>query len=409
MVDAGFDSGPPRILSCRFVIGSATGGHRKLDDFSGLPASAERMIGDKIFMLPTGNGTSVRILAQLNGQQTSYFEYFASDTGGMQMPIVIPSGGRLMDARKIDMNTSGALVLSQVNGQPPQLMLHRYDDIGMGGSPTVLPLTNPNDLGTSGQIEARIAPAADGTIAVAFSYQTLPTMSRAAFGLYSGAPVRVVPLFDDPNQDATRPTGLMRLRPASLNYAFYGDPGTSQVEFQIPDGAQMLGDTMRRTVPGPAWVLMADPSPSLMGKLNLVAVDLDFPMQRWFKMFLGQSDVMQAFTFDPNTLPLVRMSTSLLDTPIGSLNGLTGDMLLFAGPTGASRKELSVWFIDIWGQTRVEQKLADTPGEVSAGLAFPRGSIGGPNNKYHLVWAETLLDGMGAKFNVLWYDQIECL
>jgi hypothetical protein len=103
------------------------------------------------------------------------------------------------------------------------------------------------------------------------------------------------------------------------------------------------------------------------------------------------------------------MSTSLLDTPVGSLNSLTGDMLLFAGPTGMTRKELSLWFVDVWGQTRVQQKLADTPGEVSAGLAFPRGTIGGPNNKYHLVWAEKLFDAANVGYNVLWYDQIECL
>jgi hypothetical protein len=103
------------------------------------------------------------------------------------------------------------------------------------------------------------------------------------------------------------------------------------------------------------------------------------------------------------------MSNSLIDTPIGSLNGLTGDMLLFAGPTGMTRQELSLWFIDIWGQTRVQQKLADTPGQVTAGLAFPRGTIGGANNKYHLVWAEKLADPTGASYNVLWYDQVECL
>jgi hypothetical protein len=132
-------------------------------------------------------------------------------------------------------------------------------------------------------------------------------------------------------------------------------------------------------------------------------------MMRWFKLFVGQTDVMQAYTFDPSALTLARMATSLIDVPIGSLNGYAGDMLLFAGPTGITRKELSIWFVDVWGQTRAQQKLADTLGEVSGGIAVPRGTGVGPNNKYHVAWTERMLDDGGAKYDVLWYDQLECL
>src|SRR5262249_23748632 len=127
------------------------------------------------------------------------------------------------------------------------------------------------------------------------------------------------------------------------------------------------------------------------------------------KLFMGQIDPSQAFSFDPSTFVLAKSANSLTDVPIGSLTGYVDDMLLFAGPTGVLRKELSLWFVDAGGQTRAEQKLADTPGEVSNAIVFPRGTNVGPIGKYHLAWSESLIDDGGAKYDVLWYDQLECL
>ena len=61
------------------------------------------------------------------------------------------------------------------------------------------------------------------------------------------------------------------------------------------------------------------------------------------------------------------------------------------------------------GRTRAAQKLQDTQSPVSQGGIAPRGNIGGVGGKYHIAWAETHQDGSGSKYDVLWYDQIECL
>jgi hypothetical protein len=404
--DVKTEMAPPRVLQCRFLIGSAMGGHRKLDDYSTI-MGMDRTLTDKLFMLPVSNGTSVRILTQLRGTQNNYLQYFASDGGSsgmMGQPIY--AGGRLMEARKMDMNSSGALVLNQ-DMHPPQFMLHRFDDANQNPMPAVNPLTNPGDIGTSGQVEGSFAPAPDGTIALTMSFPSMTgNFFTAAFGLYTGTPVTIVPLFNDPNPDVARPTNVLRVRPASMNYAFFGQ--SPEVEYQIPDSAGTLMQTQHRTVPGNLFVLMS--GIDMMGKLNLVAADLGTAMMPSLKLYVGQTDPLQAFMFDTSAFVLAKSAASLADVPVGgSMSGLTDDMLLFAGPTGISRKELSVWFVDIWGATRVEQKLADTMGEVSNAVAFPRGVIGSANNKWHIAWSETLLDGMGNKYDVLWYDQIECL
>ncbi len=402
--DVKTENAPPRVLMCRFLIGSATGGHKKLDDFSTF-TGGDRTLSDKIFMLPVSNGTSVRILAQLRGQQNNYQQYFASDGGAFTPGPPLYSGGRLVDARKIDMNSSGALFIS-TDMHPPELVLHQFDDANQSPMPSVTQLTNPGDLGTSGNLEAIFAPAPDGTIALGMSFQTgVGSTTQAAYALYSGAPARVVPLFSDTNSDNVRPTGALRIRPAAMNYMLYGQG--PQYEYQIPDGARQATDTFHRTVPGNAFVLTM--GVDIMGKLNLATADLGTPMMPSLKLFTGQTDLMQAYTFDPTSFVLAKSAASLADVPVGSLPGYIDDLLLFAGPTGFTRKELSVWFVDVWGQTRVEQKLADTMGEVDNGVAFPRGNIGSVNNKFHIAWSETLTDAQGVKYDVLWYDQIECL
>jgi hypothetical protein len=380
------------------------GGHRKLDDFATVPGNY-RTLSDKLFVMPVQNGTTVRILAQLNGQQNNYLEYFASDGGGGMMPNVIPSGGRVLDGHKLDMNSSAVLVLS-TDMHPPQLVLHKFDDANQSPMPAIVPLTMPGDLGTSGQIEAMFSPAPDGSLALAMSYQPSPTLSRAAFGVYTGNGmlVKILPLFDDPNTDITRPTGLMRFPPTMTNYAFYGE--IPQVQYSIRDGVQTVQGTQKRTIPGNARMLMSNID--MAGKLNLVAADLGTNMMMSLKLLVSQVDPSQIFSFDPATFVVAKNAMSLAEVPIGSLQGLADDMLLFAGPTGVTRTELSLWFVDIWGQTRVEQKLANTIGEVSNGAAFPRGNIGGVLNKFHLVWSESMTDANG-KYDVLWYDQIECL
>src|SRR5579859_7194032 len=306
VVDAGMEAGPP-LQTCRFVIGTPMGGHRKLDDFSSLPATMTRTMGDRFFMLPTGNGTSVRILVQLDGGQNNYLEYFASD-GGTPMGMSIAAGGRLLDARKIDMNTTGALVLSQAGGVT-QFVLHRFDDATMNANPVTAPITAAGDIGSSGNAEAEMAPTPDGSIAVAMSFQTSPTTFQAAFGLYAGAPVKIVPLFTDGNSDVVRPNAVLREPPMGLNFGFYGSVGGTQVEYQIPDSARAATDTFHRTMPSTGYVLMSQLSPT-MGKLDFATVDFDIPMMRYLRLYVGQTDVMQAYTFDPTMFTLARMATS---------------------------------------------------------------------------------------------------
>jgi hypothetical protein len=405
VADVRQENAPPRVLQCRFTIGSATGGHRKLDDYSTF-MGGDRTLADKFFMLPVGNGTTVRILTQLKGQQNNYLEYFASDGGGVGTVQNVYSGGRLVDAHKIDLNSSGALFIS-TDMHPPELVLHKFDDANQNWMPAVIQLTNPGDLGGSGNVEASFSPAPDGTIALAMSFQPMTGMpvTQAAFGLYRGGMLaRVIPLFTDPNSDNARPTGVVRM-PGAENYAFYGQ--SPQIQYEVRDTAATVTDTNHRTVPGTAFIITSGMDAA--GKLNLVAADLGTAMMPSLKLLVGQADLTQAFTFDPTTFVLAKNAASLADVPVGSLSGLTDDMLLFAGPTGFTRKELSVWFVDIWGQTRVEQKLADTMGEVSNGIAAPRGMIGSANNKWHIAWSETMTDAGGVKYDILWYDQIECL
>src|SRR5262249_2079607 len=134
-----------------------------------------------------------------------------------------------VDARKIDMTSSGALFIS-TDMHPPELVLHKFDDANQNPMPVVTALTNPGDLGTSGNIEAIFAPAPDGTIALGTSFQPgAGTMMQAAFGLYAGAPAKMIPLFSDANSDNVRPTGALRIPSAGLSYVMYGQG--SQYEY----------------------------------------------------------------------------------------------------------------------------------------------------------------------------------
>jgi hypothetical protein len=98
---------------------------------------------------------------------------------------------------------------------------------------------------------------------------------------------------------------------------------------------------------------------------------------------------------------------SLSEVPIGALNGWTDDFLLFAGPTGTGT-ELSIWFLDVLGRTWALQKLQDTQFPVSQATITPRGNMGGIGGQYHVAWAETHQDSSGNKYDVVWYDQINC-
>jgi hypothetical protein len=404
--DAPADVPPPRLLTCRFVIGTPMGGHRMLDDFSTV-TSGERTLDDKFFMTPLGNGSSVRILAQRRNQP-SYLEYFASDSPNNQPGQPIPSNGRMVDAHRIDMASSATLILQTLMGFPPQLMLHRFDDSMNGSMPTVSPLTNPGDLGSSGQIDARFSPAPDGTIAVAMSYVSATTGMTAGFGLYSGAVMRIIPLFSDmTNEDAVRPSAVSRVRPNNASYAFYGGQGgqTTQVEYEIKDGARTILDTNIRRFGGPEFVLAADVNAA--GSFNVVMANVGTLMNPTLKLLLGQFDRSQAMTFSPSSLAVGKSATSIVDIPIGGMSGLGDDLLYLVGPTGATRRELSLLVVDVWGRTRAEQKLKDTLGEVGNAAIVPRGT-GGVISKYHIVWSETRLD-MNGKYDVVLYDQLECL
>jgi hypothetical protein len=62
----------------------------------------------------------------------------------------------------------------------------------------------------------------------------------------------------------------------------------------------------------------------------------------------------------------------------------------------------------VLGRTRAAQKLQDTPFPVTQASIAPRGAMGGIGGQYHLTWSETHQDTSGNKYDVLWYDQINC-
>jgi len=404
------DAGPDatvRLLNCRFVIGSATGGHRKLDDFSQIPNASERVLADKFFMMPTGNGTSVRILTQLRGQQNTYSEYFASDTMTGFQPQPIVSNGRLLDAHKLNVSTSGALIIETTSPtmvEGPRFLLHTFDDANVGAQPTIAAITNPGALGTSGSIEGIFSPDPMGTFTVAASFSATGTVFQAAVGIVRqpSQPIQLIPLFQDADSNVVRPSSVVRVAGGS-SYAFYGETFRGQREYEIKsDGT--VGPM--RALTGTASVLLANMS--LSGKLDVMMGDVNTTALT-LKLLVGQFDLSQAMTFDVTQLVTAKEASSISEVPVGALSGFVGDILLFGGPTGLSRKELSILFIDAMGRVRAEQKLADTPGEVANGVVFPRGTNTGVTGNYHIAWSETLLDPAGQKYDTVWYDQLECL
>jgi hypothetical protein len=410
------DSGPadtppdaPRPLVCRFTLGSA-GNHKLLADFSTLPviAGSSRTLGDHLFLLPFNGGNQVRILGQFNGQQNTYVEYFASDSPPFPAGQTITSNGRLLDVHRLTPTSIGALVESTIdrttNAQiPPQFELHTIRDGDFGPMPGVTPLTASGELGTSGSIEGLFSPDADGNLAIAASFQ-MPGTWRAAFGLFhpTNAPIALTPVFDNVSGDAARPSIVLRVRSNGASYAFYGE--SPQVEYEFKDDLTMPG---RRPILGNGFVVGA--TLDLLNKLNIAVADLGTMMAPHLQLKVGQFDPSAAMTFDPMTLVIGKEAASLLDVPIGSAPGFTDDALLMAGPTGISRKELSILILDVYGHTRAEQKLDDTAFEIGIGALAPRGGIGGIGGKYHVVWTETHTDPNGSKYDILYYDLIECL
>jgi hypothetical protein len=416
--DSGFADVPTdmtvRTLTCRFVIGSPTGGHVQLDDYSSLPGmpGQQRTLSDKFFIMPLANTTSVRILVQLGGGSDTYNEYFASD-GGMTGPgQTVAAHGRLVAAQKLNSRQTVALVIENGGFDPdagsgtpstPRLTLHTFDDSNFSATPTMAAMTNPGQLGTSGQIEAQFSPDLDGKIAIAASFELAAGRSRAGYALYTGAPVDLVPLLDDSNPDNVRPTALVHVR-GTAGYAFVGQ--MPQSEFEIKDDPSM-GMPTRRPIMGNAFALLANIDTG--GLINIAAADIGTPLIPHLKLYVGQVDVTRAMTFDTSSFVLAKDATSLTEVPIGTLAGWSDDFLLFAGPTGANATELSILFLDVLGRTRAAQKLQDTQSPVSRGGITPRGVMGGVGGRYHIAWAETHQDPGGTKYDVLWYDQIECL
>jgi hypothetical protein len=159
-------------------------------------------------------------------------------------------------------------------------------------------------------------------------------------------------------------------------------------------------------MPGTPFVITA--GLDLMGSLNIVMADLGTVQNPTLKLLVGQLDNAQAMTFLPGSLAVGKMAASVAEVPMGGMSGLGDDILYLAGPTGLSRKELSLLFVDVWGNTRVEQKLTDTLGEVTNAAIVPRG-VNTALGRYHIAWSEEYQDAMGNKYDKIFYDQLECL
>jgi hypothetical protein len=306
---------------------------------------------------------------------------------------------------------TGALIIR--NGGKPdsdaglatstQLVLHSFDDSNASATPTVAALTLDGELGSTGSVDAHFLPSTDGKIALAAQFDVAPGMSRACYGLYSGSPVKMTSIFDDPNPDNVRPTSLVRV-PGVAGYVFYGE--NPQYEYAIPDDPTTGAMPTRRPIAANGFVILANPNST--GKFNLASADLGTPLMPQLKLFTGQIDPTQIMTFDPKSFVLAKNATTLGEVPISAMNGYTDDFLLFAGPTGVSATELSILFLDVLGRTRAEQKLQDTRAPVNMAAIAPRGTVGGAGGKYHIAWSETNMDANG-KYDVLYYDQIDCL
>src|SRR5262249_17233004 len=144
-------------------------------------------------------------------------------------------------------------------------------------------------------------------------------------------------------------------------------------------------------------------------KLDLAMAKVD-QVSGVFSILIGQVASSEAFTFGDDKLALAKQATSFQEIPFGAQPAFLDENLVLAGPTGATRKELSALPIDIRGRRRMEQKLWDTTGKISQAAIAPRGNIAGIGGKYHVVWSETLTDANGQNgYDQLWYAQIECL
>jgi hypothetical protein len=409
IADAGSD-GAIRQLTCRFVFGTPSGGHIKLDDFSMYPGTSQTL-GDRFFILPLLNTTTVRIMAQLNNSpDDSYFVYTANDGGSPAPRQVISSNGRLVGAQKVSPQKSVALVIGNGGFDPdsgtgyqPRLLLHTYDDSNWGIPPTVAPLTNPGQLGSTGNIDATFAPDPDGTIAIGASFDVGTGRSRATYGLYKGTPIDLFPLMEDPSQDNARTQTVVHVKGVA-GYTFVGQ--TPQYEFEVrDDGTTMMPP--RRQIATSAFMVLGNFDTA--GKINLASADLGTPLMPKLALYIGQVDPLNIMTFDPASFVLAKSAASLSEVPISALNGFSDDLLYFAGPTGVAGTELSILFIDALGRTRASQKLQDTQGRVTLGSITPRGTMGGVGGKYHITWTEEIQPDTGGRYDILWYDQLDCL
>ncbi len=391
------------------MIGSPTGGHVKLDDLSTY-AGTRHQFSDRFYMVPLTNTTSVRIFAEVGGgPDTTYNIYSGSDGGMPGIPQIIQANGRLVNAQKLNSRQTIALVVGN-NYNPdtgmssnPQLWLHTFDDSNFGTFPTMVPITNPNQLGTSGNIEATFAPDADGRIAVAASFEVGTARTRAAYGLYQGASINLTTLAEDPTPDNMRPTALVHVRGVA-GYTFIGQ--APQLEFEVKDDGSSPTPPSHRQIMTNQFMILGNID--TLGKINFGAADIGTALMPKLALYLGQVDPSRAMTFDPASLTLAINATSINDVPIGSLNGFSDDLLYFAGSTGPNGNELSILFLDVLGRTRAAQKLQTTQGRISIATITPRGLMGGVGGNYHIAWAETLVDPTNNKYDVLWYDQINC-
>jgi hypothetical protein len=407
MTDSGSETSAPRLLAC----GEMAGTRVLVDDLSSRTGQ-DRLLQDRFFLYPLVNGNTARVVAQTRGSNSGYLLYYVND-GGKSGPTLVPnSNGRVLEVHKTGDTTTGVFVVSNgANGE--QFVMHAFDDTTQQTAPMVKELTKPGELGTNGEIEGTFAPDKSGNVSIFASYVLTQGQYRAGYGLYSGTLVSMLPLFDATDPNDARPSSSFRINDANIKggFAFYGEfPLTKpQQEMVFQDGASLatVNQVVSKTSASGLLPYVLVHTLNSAGKLNVASVTVNQDTGI-FAMSVGQVTTDKVILIDVDKLTPAMQAVST-DVPMGSTPGFLEDTLMFVGPVGTTRTQLSILAVDILGRKRMDQKLWTTTGKVSnAGIA-PRGSVG-IGGRYHVVWTETMTDDAGTNaYDVIWYAQITCI
>ena len=211
------------------------------------------------------------------------------------------------------------------------------------------------------------------------------------------------------DNNITRPNSSFRVG-AQGSYGFFGEFGSAggQHEYGVGDGQTFQTRPIQSAAAGQSLYTLTTTLNST-GKLNVAVAKADNATGA-IALLTGQFASTAAMSFSEDKLNVAKQAAGFSEVPFGSIPGFLEDNLIFAGPTGTQRTELSILAVDVLGRKRIEQKLWNTTGKISNAAIASRGSANLIGGKYHVVWSETITDAQGMNgYDVLWYGQIECL